>query len=74
MTPSIGDAFGEYDSGAFTDAVETVLAESSVPVGALATTPDEVDRWNDVGFDYQIVGTDAGYLAAGAAESLSLYR
>lgn len=68
------DAFGEYDAEVYTDAVETVLAESSVPVGTLATTPDEVDRWNAVGFDYQIVGTDAGYLAAGAAESLSRYR
>ena len=73
LSASLG-AFGEFDSEAFTDAVETVLAGSSVPVGTLATSPDEVDRWNDAGFDYQIVGTDAGYLAAGAAESLSRYR
>lgn len=68
------DVFGEYGSDAFRDAVETVLSESSVPVGTLATSPEEVDRWADVGFDYQIVGTDMGYLATGAAEALARYR
>jgi 2-dehydro-3-deoxyglucarate aldolase/4-hydroxy-2-oxoheptanedioate aldolase len=66
--------FGEYDSAPFLDAVEAVLQESSVPVGTLATTPDEVDHWDEVGFDYQIVGIDMGYLARGAAESLERYR
>ncbi|QLG61567.1 HpcH/HpaI aldolase family protein [Halorarum salinum] len=67
-------AFGEYESEPFLDAVGTVLSESSVPVGTLATSPEEVDHWADVGFDYQIVGTDMGYLARGAAESLARYR
>lgn len=66
--------FGEYGSDRFLEAVETVLSESSVPVGTLATSPEEVDYWADVGFDYQIVGTDMGYLARGAAESLARYR
>lgn len=73
LSGSLG-ALGEYDSDSFRDAVETVLAESSVPVGTLATTSGEVDRWNDAGFDYQIVGTDAGYLATGVAEALARYR
>lgn len=66
--------FGEYDSERFREAVQAVLDGSSVPVGTLATTPEEVDRWADVGFDYQIVGIDMGYLARGAAEALDRYR
>ena len=66
--------FGEYDSEPFREAVETVLDGSSAPVGTLATSPEEVDRWNEFGFDYQVVGTDMGYLARGAAASLDRYR
>ncbi|WP_313694535.1 HpcH/HpaI aldolase family protein [Halorarum halobium] len=73
LSASLG-VFGEYESEAFLDAVDTVLAGSSVSVGTLATAPDQVDYWAELGFDYQIVGTDAGYLARGAAASLERYR
>ncbi|QZP38759.1 HpcH/HpaI aldolase family protein [Halobaculum magnesiiphilum] len=65
--------FGEYDSERFLGAVERVLAESSVPVGTLATSPAEIDHWAELGYDYQIVGVDAGYVAAGAAAALERY-
>ncbi|MFC7070810.1 HpcH/HpaI aldolase family protein [Halobaculum lipolyticum] len=66
--------FGEYGTDRFREAVETVLAASEVPVGTLATSPAAVERWAALGFDYQIVGVDAGYLAAGAAASLERYE
>ncbi|MXR41950.1 aldolase [Halobaculum sp. WSA2] len=65
--------FGEYDSDRFLAAVEAVLADSEVPVGTLATAPAEIDRWASVGYDYQIVGVDAGYVAAGAEAALERY-
>ncbi|WP_435062657.1 HpcH/HpaI aldolase family protein [Halobaculum sp. EA56] len=65
--------FGEYGSERFVSAVEDVLAASAVPVGTLATSPAEVDRWTHLGYDYQIVGVDAGYLAAGAEAALERY-
>ncbi|MFC6786268.1 HpcH/HpaI aldolase/citrate lyase family protein [Halobaculum halobium] len=65
--------FGEYDSEPFLTAVEEVLAASEVPVGTLATSPAEIDHWASVGYDYQIVGVDAGYVAAGATAALERY-
>lgn len=65
--------FGEYDSDRFLAAVEAVLADSEVPVGTLATAPAEIDRWASVGYDYQIVGVDAGYVVAGAEAALERY-
>jgi len=65
--------FGEYGSDRFLAAVESVLADSEVPVGTLATAPEEIDRWASVGYDYQIVGVDAGYVAAGAEAALERY-
>lgn len=67
------NVFGEYGAEPFVDAVEATLAASEVPVGTLATSPAEVDRWADLGFDFQVVGVDAGYLASGAAASLERY-
>ncbi|WP_435147558.1 HpcH/HpaI aldolase family protein [Halobaculum sp. P14] len=72
LSASLG-VFGEYESDRFVAAVEQVLAESEVPVGTLATAPDEVDYWEELGFDYQIVATDADALARGVAASLDRY-
>lgn len=44
------------------------------PVGAPATSPDQVGYWAELGFDYQIAGTDAGALARGFEASLPRYR
>ena len=67
------EVFGEYGHERFVSAVEDVLAAAEVPVGTLATSPAEVDRWAELGYDYQIVGVDAGYLAAGAEAALERY-
>lgn len=65
--------FGEYDAERFLGAVERVLADSAVPVGTLATSSAEIDHWAQLGYDYQIVGVDAGYVAAGASAALERY-
>ncbi|MEZ3114448.1 HpcH/HpaI aldolase/citrate lyase family protein [Halobaculum sp. MBLA0147] len=69
LSASLG-MFGEYDVPAFREAVERVLADSEVPVGTLAVTPDQVDHWREVGFDYQVVATDVDALQRGVAASL----
>ncbi|WP_115865709.1 HpcH/HpaI aldolase family protein [Halorussus litoreus] len=71
------DVFGEYESDRFRGTVEDVLDaahESDTPVGTLATTDDEIRLWADYGYDYQIVGVDAGYLAAGAERAQDSYQ
>ncbi|WP_435181900.1 HpcH/HpaI aldolase family protein [Halorussus sp. AFM4] len=71
------DVFGEYDSEAFRGAVEAVLDAAhaeDVPVGTLATSDEDIRRWADYGYDYQIVGVDAGYLAEGAARARSTFE
>ena len=66
--------FGEFESAAFRDAVDRIVAaarDASVPVGTLATGPDQVEtRWNEWNMDYLIAGTDLGYLRSGAATYL----
>lgn len=66
--------FGEYEAERFVSAVETVVDESAVPVGTLATSLEEVEYWADLGYDYQVVGVDAGYLQSGARAALERYR
>lgn len=66
--------FGAYDDETFVSAVETVVDESAVPVGTLATSLAEVEYWSELGYDYQIVGVDAGYLQSGARAALERYR
>lgn len=76
LSASLG-VFGEYGADAFEDAVATVLAagdDVDVPVGTLATTTAEIDRWLDAGFDFLVVGTDVGYLRTGASEALAAYE
>jgi len=67
--------FGEFDAPAFRGAIEAVTAAAEnegIPVGTLATTPEEValrrDGW---GMDFVVAGTDVGYLRAGAREFLA---
>lgn len=68
LSSSVG-ALGEFEDDGFSAAVERVLDGAhahDVPVGTLATGPDEIDDWVARGFDFLIVGTDLGYLADGA--------
>jgi 2-keto-3-deoxy-L-rhamnonate aldolase RhmA len=70
------DVFGEYDSDTFREAISAVLdraGDADTPVGTLATDDDEIRLWAEYGYDYQIVGVDAGYLAAGAERAQSVY-
>ncbi|WP_132058760.1 HpcH/HpaI aldolase family protein [Halorussus amylolyticus] len=71
------DAFGEYESETFADAVADVIDAahaSDTPVGTLATNTDEIRLWADYGYDYQVVGVDAGYLAEGAERAHTTYE
>jgi 2-dehydro-3-deoxyglucarate aldolase/4-hydroxy-2-oxoheptanedioate aldolase len=64
-------AFGEFDGEPFRAAIETIreaTEAADVPLGTLATAPGNVqERWADWGMDFLVVGTDVGYLRAGAA-------
>ena len=73
LSASLG-VFGEYDAPAFEAAVETVLADSAVPVGTLATEPDRVADWAARGFDFQAVAADVTALQRGVAASLDRYE
>ncbi|NHN61312.1 MULTISPECIES: HpcH/HpaI aldolase/citrate lyase family protein [Halorussus] len=71
------DAFGEYDAEPFRGAVERVLDAAhaeDVPVGTLATGDDDIRRWAEYGYDYQIVGVDAGYLETGAERARQTFE
>ncbi|MFC4552935.1 MULTISPECIES: HpcH/HpaI aldolase family protein [Halorussus] len=75
LSGSLG-VFGEFDADPFVEAVDDVLAATGAadtPVGTLATDADEIERWADWGYDFQIVGVDAGYLAAGAERARRAY-
>lgn len=69
--------FGEYDHPEFVDAVERTLAAgeaTNTPVCTLATSDDQVPAWLDRGFDYLVVGTDIGYLTAGAESAKAAFE
>ena len=72
LSASLG-VFGEYDAASFRAAVDTVLADSTVPVGTLATTPDRVGDWAARGFDFQAVAADTTALQRGVSASLARY-
>ncbi|MFD1566625.1 HpcH/HpaI aldolase family protein, partial [Halolamina litorea] len=76
LSASLG-CFGEYDDPAFLDALDATFAAAEtagVPVGTLATGPAEIDAWFEHGVDYQIVGTDVGYLRQGARAAKEHYE
>jgi len=76
LSASLG-ALGEFDDEAVAGAIGDVLDaahEVDVPVGTLATSTDQIADWVDRGFDFLVVGTDVGYLAAGGQAALATYR
>jgi 2-keto-3-deoxy-L-rhamnonate aldolase RhmA len=76
LSASLG-VFGEYESATFREAVGDVLDaahDADAPVGTLATNDEEILLWAEYGYDYQIVGVDAGYLAAGAERARDAYE
>ena len=69
--------FGAYDDPVVETAVEETIAaanDAGVPVGTLATSEALIDHWTDAGYDFVIVGTDIGFLAAGADRAIARYR
>jgi 2-dehydro-3-deoxyglucarate aldolase/4-hydroxy-2-oxoheptanedioate aldolase len=64
--------FGEFEAPAFRDAVDRIVAvagAADVPVGTLATSPDQITpRLADWGMDFLVTGTDVGYLRDGLAQ------
>lgn len=69
--------FRAFDDPTFVDAMDAVLGaadDAGVPVGTLATSDERIDAWLDAGFDFLIVGTDAGFLSAGADRAIERYE
>ena len=65
------DGMADWESKALLKAMERVIdaAESTnTPIGSLALSAEDVERWMDLGFTYLIVGTDTRYLVRGATE------
>ncbi|MFB6155336.1 MAG: HpcH/HpaI aldolase/citrate lyase family protein [Haloferacaceae archaeon] len=76
LSTALGDLGGYYDDR-FVDAVERVLDAAhaeGVPVGTLATSEDLVERWAELGYDYQLVGVDANYVVEGSQRAKSTYE
>jgi len=70
-------SLGAFDDPAFAEAVATVLDagdDAGVPVGTLATDEAKIDRWAEVGFDFQIVGVDRSYVVEGARSAVARYE
>ena len=65
---------GAYRDPQFREAIETVIADSSVPVGTLATDPELVEYWTELGFDYLVVGSDMGFLQTALDSRLERYQ
>lgn len=69
-------ALGDTESDAFVDAVESVLEAAHAenkPVGVLALDEDETAYYDDLGFDWQIVGVDIMALREGVASARSAH-
>ena len=76
LSASIG-RFRAFDDPAFETAIARTVAAAEtagVPVGTLATSEERIDAWLDAGFDFLIVGTDAGFLVVGADRAIERYE
>lgn len=73
LSASLG-SLGDWEDATVTDAIDTVLDESDVPVGTLAVTNDDIERWVGQGFDFVIVGVDTNYLARSARDAKEIYE
>ncbi|MFC6734218.1 MULTISPECIES: HpcH/HpaI aldolase/citrate lyase family protein [unclassified Haladaptatus] len=67
LSASLG-VVGQWGDQKVLDAMNHVLSvagDEDVPVGSLAVSEEDVDRWMELGFDWLIVGTDTRYLLQG---------
>ena len=75
LSASLG-RFREFDHPAVREAIADAVAAADaadVPIGTLATSDERIDAWLDAGFDFLIVGTDVGFISAGADRALDRY-
>ncbi|WP_440992196.1 HpcH/HpaI aldolase family protein [Haloarchaeobius baliensis] len=66
----------DYGAVMFEEAVEAVVGaagDAGIPVGVFATDPDRFGTWAGMGFDFGIMGYDAGFLRAGNERLLAAY-
>lgn len=76
LSKSLG-VMGEYENETFLEAVETVVDaahSADIPVGVIASGEDQLEHFDELGFDWQIVGIDLTYIREGAQEALSAYE
>jgi len=76
LSTGLGD-LGNTESDAFVDAVETVLdaaAAEDKPVGTLATSEADIEYYERLGFDWQIVGVDTLLIREGMCDIRSVYE
>jgi 2-keto-3-deoxy-L-rhamnonate aldolase RhmA len=75
LSAAVG-SFGDYGD-AFEDAVARILdagQRERTPVGTLATSADEVERWVEWGFDFVVCGVDILDLVRGADAALAAHE
>ncbi|WP_458209526.1 HpcH/HpaI aldolase family protein [Haladaptatus sp. NG-SE-30] len=74
LSASVG-RFGETDSlDTEISAVLDSAHDADTSVGTIALDPEEVERWADAGFDFQVVGIDFDYLIEGAMRAKQGYE
>jgi 2-keto-3-deoxy-L-rhamnonate aldolase RhmA len=76
LSAALGN-LGGYDDDRFRDAVESVLDAAhaeGVPVGTLATSEENLRRWVDLGYDFQLVGVDTSYVVEGSRRAKSTFE
>jgi 4-hydroxy-2-oxoheptanedioate aldolase len=72
LSGSLG-LLGQVAHPAVQEAIAHVLAAArkvKIPVGIFGTTPDEINRYLEQGFQAVLIGADASFLAAGAGAVL----
>lgn len=76
LSTGLGD-LGNTESDAFVEAVDTVLAAGAAedkPVGTLATSEQDIEYYEKLGFDWQIVGVDVLLLRERTSDVLSTHE
>ena len=74
LSASLG-RFGETRSlDTEISAVLTAGEDADIPVGTIALESEDVERWAEAGFDFQVVGIDADYLLEGATRAKKRYE
>ena len=73
LSASMG-ATGDWQDDDVLEAIDRVLERSEVPVGTIAVTDEDVERWVERGFDWVIAGVDSRNLLAAARSSNEAFQ